>query len=319
MYFWYNNQGQLAGVVATHVDDIIHGSGDPNFEETVMVPLKRKCEVGSEEVSEFRYVGMQIKQHGSVIKINQDHYLETLEVPADPTGEDEQQLGPEGQEEFRSLVGKIGWLVNLSRPDLSFDHVSLSCRLGHATVKDMKDAIRTMRKLKFESGEITVLDLGDMQDWVIEGYGDAGFRSMSGKVDSCGGRIVLIRNMKTEKACILSWRSKKLRRVVASSTAAETLSMTDTISEMIYVKAILKEMFKGDPRVSRIPMRVYTDSKNLWRSVHSTALVEDPRLRIDLAIVKDALATGEISEVVKVDSKQMIADVLTKKGYPANS
>ena len=77
-----------------------------------------------------------------------------------------------------------------------------------------------------------------------------------------------------------------------SSTAAETLSMTETISEMIYVKAILKEMFKDETKVSRIPMRVYTDSKNLWRSVHSTTLVEDPRLRIDIAIIKDALGTG---------------------------
>ena len=104
--------------------------------------------------------------------------------------------------------------------------------------------------------------------------------------------------------------------MVSSSTAAETLAMVETISDMMYTKAILEEIMKSEREI-KIPLYVYTDSKNLWKCLHSTALVEDPRLRIDVAIIKESLEKGEIDQVIKIDSKNMIADSLTKKGASA--
>ena len=45
----------------------------------------------------------------------------------------------------------------------------------------------------------------------------------------------------------------------------------------------------------------------------STGMVEDPRLRVDVAAMKESLNNGEISKLVRVESKEMIADCLTKK------
>ena len=314
LYYWYDENGKLEGMLATHVDDIIHGSGSPRFEKSVMDPLRNKFQVGSEETAEFRYVGMKIEQFQSVIKVSQEHYLDSVEVPDVPQGKDEDNMNEEGQEIYRGVVGKIGWLGTLSRPDLAFDHVSLSTKLGCASIGDMKYAVKTLKKLKMHAGEMIIQDLGDIKDWIVEGYGDAGFKSLPGKVNSCGGKVVIVRNRKSNKASVLSWRSKKLKRVVSSSTAAETLAMVETISDMIYTKAILEEIIESK---IKIPMYVYTDSKNLWKSLHSTALVEDPRLRIDVAIIKESLEKGEIDQVIKVDSKNMIADSLTKKGASA--
>ena len=128
----------------------------------------------------------------------------------------------------------------------------------------MKYAVKTMKKLKMHTGEMIIQDLGDIKDWTVEGYGDAGFRSLPGKVNSCGGKVVILRNSKSNKASVLSWRSKKLKRVVSSSTAAETLAMVETISDMIYTKAILEEIIKSECEI-KIPMYVYvyTDSRNL--------------------------------------------------------
>ena len=316
LYYWYDENGKLEGMLATHVDDIIHGSGSPRFEKRVMDPLRNKFQVGSEETAEFRYVGMKIEQFRSVIKISQEHYLASVEVPDVPLGKDEDIMTEEGQEIYRGVVGKIGWLGTLSRPDLAFDHVSLSTKLGCASIGDMKYAVKTLKKLKMHTGEMIIQDLGDIEDWSVEGYGDAGFRSLPEKVNSCGGKVVILRNRKSNKASVLSWRSKKLKRVVSSSTAAETLAMVETISDMMYTKAILEEIMKSEREI-KIPLYVYTDSKNLWKCLHSTALVEDPRLRIDVAIIKESLEKGEIDQVIKIDSKNMIADSLTKKGASA--
>ena len=64
-----------------------------------------------------------------------------------------------------------------------------------------------------------------------------------------------------------------MKRIVASSTAAETLALNEVISEVVYIKAILNEIL-GD--VNEIPVHMYTDSKNVKKAVYSTSLVDDP-------------------------------------------
>ena len=97
-----------------------------------------------------------------------------------------------------------------------------------------------------------------------------------------------------------------------STTAAEALATNDSVSEMVYIRAVLMEMFGN--RFEELPMVLNTDSKNLWKAVSTTALVEDPRLRLDLAVLKQSLEIGEIDELNLVSGKDMIADSLTKKG-----
>ena len=46
-------------------DDILH-SGDEEFEEKIMKNLKQAFKFGSEEESEFRYVGMNFDQYKRV-------------------------------------------------------------------------------------------------------------------------------------------------------------------------------------------------------------------------------------------------------------
>ena len=66
-----------------------------------------------------------------------------------------------------------------------------------------------------------------------------------------------------------------------------------------------------------IPIELFTDSRNLYRSVMSTALVDNPRLRIEVAKLKESLKIGEISKLLQINGHDMIADCLTKKGASA--
>ena len=106
-----------------------------------------------------------------------------------------------------------------------------------------------------------------------------------------------------------------MKKIVLSSTAAETLAMNDTVSEMVYIKAVLSEMIGS--KAEQIPMEGFTDSKNLWKAIHTTALVDDPRLRTDLAALKESLEKGEISKINRIVGTEMMADCLTKKGASA--
>ena len=61
---------------------------------------------------------------------------------------------------------------------------------------------------------------------------------------------------------------------------------------------------------------IFTDSKNLWKAVQTTALVDDPRLRTDLAALKESLENKEITKINRIPGSEMLADCLTKKGIP---
>ena len=113
---------------------------------------------------------------------------------------------------------------------------------------------------------------------------------------------------------MVSWRSKKLKRVALSTTAAEAMAANETVNEMVYIKAVLIEVFGS--QLEKLPMQLMRDSKNLWKAVKTTALLEDPRMRLNLAVLKESL-TMDLSDFKLVNGKGNISDCLTKKGASA--
>ena len=127
----------------------------------------------------------------------------------------------------------------------------------------------------------------------------------------------MMMNMRSEKTCILSWRSKKIKRKVSSSLAGETLAMVETIGEVVYTRAVLEQVYGG--RMRQLPAIIFTDSNNLYKSIYSTKLVNDPWLIPDVAAVKEALEEKVVTEVRLVPGDQMLANCLTKAGASGDS
>ena len=323
MYLHFTNQGGhkvLEGIALTHVDDILHG-GSRDFEETVIQPIKKAFMFGTEEEEKFRYVGMNMQQTGAGISIDQNHYIEGLEFPdmdvVSSHDKNDEVMNSEGQAEFRSCVAKILHIGFQSRPDVCFEAKCLSTIYGKAKKSDLKSAYKKISKLKGQKTEMFFPNLGDIAEWTIVGYGDAGIKSMPDKLSSVGGHVVLLTNPHLRLACVLSWRSKKLVRKVVSSLAGEALATGATVGEIVYTKAILRQMF-GE-QVDKMPVIIFTDSRNLFEAVNSTSLVEDPWLIPDVAIIKEALENGTVQGLRRVASQDMIANCLTKQGASAES
>jgi hypothetical protein len=224
-------------------------------------------------------------------------------------------LDSDGQREFRGCVAKLLYVGYQSRPDVCFEAKCLSTRYGKTTKKDLKNAFKKIQKLKGENTRMFFPDLGDVDEWSIVGYSDAGIKSMPDRLTSVGGQVVLLVNERKELACVLNWRSKKLMRKVVSSLAGEALAMVAMIGEIVYNKAILLQIFGED--IKTLPVLIYTDCKNLYDAIHSTSLVEDAWLIPDIAIIQEAIVQGTITSVQRVKSKDMLADCLTKAGASA--
>ena len=65
----------------------------------------------------------------------------------------------------------------------------------------------------------------------------------------------------------------------------------------------------GRPRI-----KCYVDNKSLVDALQSCKNVEDRRLRIDIAVLRDMLERREVEEVSWVNTSMQLADCLTKKG-----
>ena len=307
----------IEGIALTHVDDVLHGGGE-DFDRNIMSSVKSSFKFGLEEAETFRYVGMNMTQTENGILIDQDHYVKGLELPDMDVAKDlhvNDELTAEGQTIFRGCVAKILHVGYQSRPDICFEAKCLSSKFGKATKGDLKTALKKMQKLQGIHTKMFFPRLGSLSELTFVGYGDAGIKSMPDKLSSVGGQVILLSDNSKGLACVLNWRSKKLVRKVISSLAGEALAMVAAIGEMVYNKAILKQVY-GDV-IDNIPVVMFTDSRNLYEAVHSTALVDDAWLIPDIAVIKDALGNGTITCLRRVSSDNMLANCLTKAGASA--
>ena len=111
--------------------------------------------------------------------------------------------------------------------------------------------------------------------------------------------------------CPVEWQSKRIRRAAKSTLAAETIALVEALENAIYIKHLITEMLLKSS--SHIEVNCLTDNYSLYQTAHSTKSISDRRLRIELAIVREAIKTEQVT-LKWVNSKEQLADCMTKKG-----
>ena len=107
------------------------------------------------------------------------------------------------------------------------------------------------------------------------------------------------------------WQSKRVRRVVKSVMAAETLALVDGSESALWLKQMVMHMCPGN---LDIKIYCYTDSHQLYDAIHSTKAVSDKRLRIDIHILQKMKNVGDVCEFEWIQNKDQLADIFTKSG-----
>ena len=169
-------------------------------------------------------------------------------------------------------------------------------------------ANKVVKKLKSEVSPLVFQKINDIENSTILVFSDASFKSLPGGA-SQGGFILLLSD-ETGNICPLQWKSKKIKRVVKSTLAAECLALQEACETAFYLKSILAEILGID--ISQIKIDCYTDNRSLRDSLHSSRTLEEKRLILDEAILKEMMQKGEISNVQWIEKEFQIADPLTK-------
>ena len=228
MFFKCNEAGNLTLLVITHVDDFLM-TGDEKYLSDFVRMLSKEFEMGREENWNFKYCGYRIKQCKDTYEatISQNDYAEEVEVPkispARSKHSDYTLTGAE-KSKLRSIAGKIGWMARGTRPDLLFSQLETSTKFGNPPIRDLKQAVKKMNKVKMYESIIAVKSLGnDLDKWSIVVACDASWKNLNEGTGSTQAGVVFLTNGEIKYPVL--WWANKIKRVCISAMEAELLSM----------------------------------------------------------------------------------------------
>ena len=312
VFMWHDESAGLQGLITIHVDDFEY-CGTAQWHKDVINKLCDMFKISKRQTGSFKYVGLNIEQNGEEIFVDQQSYIDELtEISIDSNRRKQldDQLTEEEKKTLRSVCGQLLWATSQTRPDAAFQSCHVSNYGAEATVRSLIEANRTIRKLKNDSMKLSFPGLGDPSSMKIVTYGDGSHASLPSGA-SQGASITFITG--NGRAAPVAWKSKKLDRVTKSPLASEIMAAADAADSGFLVASIVHEIF-GLKKLPNIELR--TDSKSLKEHLETKKVIQDPRLRVDTARLREMTEIGEV-EVSWVPTKMMLADALTKRDASA--
>ena len=309
LHFLTGKDNILLGMIMTHVDDFIH-CGGKMFEEIVMKPLVKRFLAGRCATSRFKYIGLNILQtENHEVYLDQADYAASIEEPNVQGNKNNIDLNPEEYTKFRALVGALNWLACGSRPDLAYDVLEHSSKFKKANQSDLFQCLKSVKRCKKDVvvNKFSGLKLDSNIRIIL--FSDASFANLPDQVSSSLGYIIFIADCE-DRCAAISWKANKIKRICRSTLAAETMALVEGLEECLYLKSVIEELGFN------FPITALVDSKSLYDAVYSTKLVDDKRLRIDIAALQQLCEKQMVYQIKWCSTEKMLANALTKRGAP---
>ena len=310
--FYVHKDNRLRGIICCHVDDFLH-AGDELF-EALMEKLRGRFSAGKVEEKEFRYIGFKVKQYENRVILDHSEYIERMKnETVDPKRATDKKeiLTTQEQKLYRQLVGQLNWAVQGSRPDMAFEMINMSTKLKQGTVENLVRVIKKISRMKDFHSYMTFPRLNKAAELKIVVFTDASLGNINEGTGSTGAYIVWLMD-NTGQCCPIAWNAHKIKRVVRSTLAAETLGLEEGLEASYYYREMMASILGVKPRT--VMIEAYVDNKSIIEAILSTRLVEDKRLRVDVAAIKESLQLHDVKKIQWVPGHLQLANPMTKQG-----
>ena len=122
----------------------------------------------------FKYVGQEVKQTHSEITIDQQQYIDDLSTTEIPVYQHKSDvLGGKEKRELKAIAGQINWIATQTRPDLTYDASEISTSVKNATIEDVMQANKVIRKANSNTVRLRFRDLRDVNRAELISFSDA--------------------------------------------------------------------------------------------------------------------------------------------------
>lgn len=316
----------IDGILGVHVDDGLC-AGNSRF-EAVIAQLEAKFPFGSKRKADFTFTGIHIHQESNgTIHLDQENYVNeigVIHIDRDRRKKENTPITESERQSMRGLVGSLQYAATNTRPDISARLSFLQSKINKACIKDLHDCNRLLQDAKrWAKTKITISPI-DVPDIQFVAYSDASFASRDNKQSQKGCLIVAthrnISQKKTVTASPLTWHSKKINRVVASTLASETYALSHAIDAVEWIRLawawICCPQFEWrDPETSlahATPSIAVVDCKSLYDVITKNTVPQcsEHRALLEALVIKDRIKQGVVLHWVH--SAAQLADTLTK-------
>ena len=243
----------------------------------------------------FGFTGLDIKVVDDGIEVSMEDYTNSLQDIKNIRKVENfnEPLTKLKMKEYQKITGKIAWLANSTRPDLSFTALQMSKKNKEATISDLRDVNRILKKVREQESRIKYEHIGEKEDLMVVGNGDTSLKTGDKAV---GGVILFLTNSSMTRASPIYWKAKQINQVCHSSQDAETLNLLTMVEDLICAAGQLEQMLYGDIS-RRIPICLFTDSEATLESVTSLKQIMTKTLRVVIVDLKERLLNGEITYI----------------------
>ena len=108
--------------------------------------------------------------------------------------------------------------------------------------------------------------------------------------------ILFSLSIQMKNLILISWQSKKIKRMVRRSISCDVLAMLDGMDSALYIAALLNKLIYHKSE-QKIPIYCVIDNKSLCEALTSNKCVTEKRLRIDISALKEAIKNSDIEHI----------------------
>ncbi|GKV27163.1 hypothetical protein SLEP1_g36366 [Rubroshorea leprosula] len=201
--------------------------------------------------------------------------------------------------QYRRLVGKLIYLT-ITRPEISFAVHTLSQFMQAPRQPHLDAAMRVLRYLKSSPGQGIFLSSSSCLQ--LSAYCDSDWASCPTTRRFTTGYLTLLGNSP------ISWKTKKQSTVSRSSTEAEYRAMASTVSELLWLKGLLKTLGVDTSQ----PMQFHCDNQAAIHIATNPVFHERTKhIELDCHFIRHWIQVGLI-KTSHVRSNLQVVDIFTK-------
>ncbi|KAJ9556664.1 hypothetical protein OSB04_011278 [Centaurea solstitialis] len=295
-----------------YVDDVIIVGNNSEKIQEVKKSLHDKFSI--KDLGELKYfIGIEVAKTSSGLVLSQRKYaLDILEDcgmegcrPSPFPIEQNIKLVMDDKEpkvdasHYRRLIGRLLYL-QATRPDIAYSVNPLSQFVSDPRQNHMDALSRILRYLKATPGQGILLPKEGGTSLVA--YSDSDWLGCPLTRRSRTGYLLLF------GGAPISWKTKKQSVVSRSSAEAEYRAMATTVSELIWMRWLLKEL--GSPQLASTTL--FCDNQAARHIANNPVFHERTKhVEMDCYFVRERVESKEICPM-PIDSKLQLADLLTK-------
>ena len=333
----FHEKGELTCLLSTHVDDL-KVTGEDSTVDRIFKTIEShvgKLKIVSAFKSSFEHCGVMHSQSEDYsITLSQDHYAARLR-PVDTAQLNKLNLDALLSEAYialyLSLLGGLSWLTQ-TRSDLAI-YIQALQRASKAPRTE--HLLRLSKVCSWARRESCTLFYSSALDATkptkVLGVGDSAFRRETSAGLAMRGALVCVAQKHDTHpggVChVIEFYSRRQRRVTRSTYAAELLSLSDCfdVAKLIaYAVAEISQPMSPKQLTTLeesgslpIPIELCVDARGVFDSlVSEQSRCSEAGLIMTLLALKESLRSQLLSRLWWIDTRDMLADGLTKGTVP---